>query len=164
LNGGDTESRFDMDVGVLAVAGAVRLGARMRNVLEPEFPPHRAGAAGAPEFAAMRLPRQTRLGVAFDSEAATGVPLMVALDADVQRYSTALGPRRVVALGAEQWFLARRLGVRAGGRMNTIGARERSATAGASAAVRSGLFIDGHVVRGGSAEEKGWGLAARVSF
>ena len=151
LEAGEARGRFDLDVGVLAVAGALRLGARVRNVLEPEFD-------------TVRLPRQTRVGVALDAEAVGSVPLTVAFDADVDAYMTVSGPRRVLALGAEQWFLARRLGVRAGGRMNAVGARERSATAGVSLAVRSGLYVDGHLVRGGSADEKGWGLATRVSF
>jgi hypothetical protein len=31
-------------------------------------------------------------------------------------------------------------------------------------AVRAGLFVDAHVVRGGATDDRGWGLAARVSF
>lgn len=164
LEEGDADGSFDMDVGLLAVAGAVRLGARMRSVLEPAFPRRRAGAAGDPELERVRMPRQTRVGAAFDAETAAGVPLTIALDADVDAYPTPSGARRVVALGAEQWLLARRIAVRAGGRMNTVGARERLATAGASVAMRGGLYVDGHVVRGRSADEKGWGVAARVSF
>jgi hypothetical protein len=113
--------------------------------------------------AGVRLPRQVRLGAAFDPEPITGVPLTIALDADVRPYDTAAGPRRVVALGAERWVMARRLGIRAGGRVNTVGARGRSAAAGISAAIRAGLFVDGYAVRG-SDDEHGWGLAARVSF
>ena len=151
LSGGDTEGRFDLDLGVLATAGVVRLGARVRNALEATFGP-------------VRMERQTRLGVAVAPEAVGGVPLTVAIDADVDAYTVATGRRRVVAVGGEQWFLGRRLGVRAGGRLNTVGARERSAAAGASVAVRTGWYIDGHVVRGGAADEEGWGVAARVSF
>ncbi|MBI3046979.1 MAG: hypothetical protein HYY76_01585 [Acidobacteria bacterium] len=151
LEDGDAENRFDLDLGVLATAGVVRLGARVRNVLEPTVGP-------------VRMERQTRLGVAVAPAAAGGVPLTVAVDADVDSYTVATGRRRVVAVGAEQWFLERRVAVRAGGRINTVGARERSATAGASVAVRAGLYVDGHVVRGGAADEKGWGVAARVSF
>ena len=158
LEGGDAENRFDLDVGVLAVAGPLRVGGLVRHVLEPEF-----GAAGS-AAPGLRLPRQVRVGVAFDPEMATGVPLTVALDADVRSYATASGDRRVIALGAEQWLASKRVGVRAGGRFNTVGGRERSATAGVSVAVRAGLFVDGHLVRGGSADEKGWGLAARISF
>jgi hypothetical protein len=149
LEGDDTDGQFDLDLGVLATAGVVRLGARMRNVLEP---------SGVP------LERQVRVGLAVDAEAGGGVPLTMALDADVDAYQTAAGARRVVALGAEQWLWDRRVGLRAGGRINTTGARERSATAGASVALRAGLYVEGHVVRGGSADDRGWGIAARVSF
>ena len=155
LSGGDTQGRFDMDVGVLAIAGSLRVGAVARNITEPDFE-----APGA----ALRLPRQFRVGAAFDPERATGVPLTISLDADVRVYDTGTGERRVVAAGAEQWFMAKRFAVRAGGRFNTVGLRERSATAGATVAVRSGLYVEGHVVRGGSPDEQGWGLAARVSF
>jgi len=162
FDGGDAQGRLDFDVGLIAVAGPVRLGAVVRNVREPEF--EAPGSTPDAPPTRMRLPRQIRVGAAFDAEAATRVPLTVAFDADVREYATASGARRIVALGAEQWFLTRRLGVRAGGRLNTRGARERSATAGVTIAVRGGVYLEGHAVRGGSADEKGWGLGARVSF
>lgn len=162
LDGGQAESRFDLDVGVIGIAGPVRLGAVVRNVREPEFA---APDSDAEAFSTrMQLPRQIRVGAAFDAEASTGVPLTVAFDADVREYATPSGARRIAALGAEHWFLAKRLGVRAGGRMNMRGARERSATGGLTVAMRGGVYLDGHAVRGGSADEKGWGLGARVSF
>ena len=151
LDEGNAEGRFDLDVGVLAVRGPLRVGARMRNVTQPEF-------------GRVRLPRQTRVGVAFDPEPVTGLPLTIAVDADVDRYLSGSGMRRVVALGAEQWFLDGRLGIRAGGRVNTAGARERAITGGASVAVRTGLYVDGHVTHGRKADERGWGIGARVSF
>ena len=154
-SGGDTQGRFDLDAGVLAIAGSLRVGAVVRNVTRPEF-----NAPGA----ALRLPRQFRVGAAFDPERATGVPLTISLDADVRAYDTGTGERRVVAAGAEQWFKAKRFGVRGGGRFNTVGLQERSVTAGATVAVRSGLYVEGYVVRGGPADEQGWGLAARISF
>jgi hypothetical protein len=160
LDDGNSQGRFDLDAGIIAVAGMVRLGAVVRNVREPEFDTDDAAGMRV----TVRLPRQVRIGAAFDPERATGIPLTVAVDADVRAYETASGERRVVAAGAEHWFGAKRFGVRAGGRVNTVGRQERSATAGASVALRSGLFVDGHVVRGGSADEKGWGVAARVSF
>jgi len=151
FDGGDAENQLDVDLGVLATAGAFRLGVRLRNVLEP--------AIGT-----VRLERQTRVGVAFEAEAAGGAPLTIALDADVDAYEIGSAARRVVALGAERWLWDRRVGLRAGGRMNTVGGRERSATAGASVALRTGVYVDGHVVRGGAADEEGWGVAARVTF
>jgi hypothetical protein len=83
---------------------------------------------------------------------------------DVRSYTTRSGERRMMAFGAEHWLLDRRIGVRAGGRVNTPGERERIATAGVTVAAGGGLYLDGHAVRGGSADERGWGVAARVSF
>jgi len=79
-------------------------------------------------------------------------------------YQTPYGDRRVVAIGGEGWVLGRRVGVRAGARFNTTGAGEQAYTAGASVAVRSGMFVDGHVVFGGTDDESGWGITARASF
>jgi hypothetical protein len=153
LDGGDADNRFDLDAGVMAEAGPVRLGASMRNIRQPQF--------GGEAF---QLPRQTRVGAAIDAEKAGGPPLVMALDADVRTYTTGTGDRRVIAAGAEGWLWARRIGVRGGARWNRVGAQERSATAGVSIAARSGLYVEGYVVRGGSAAERGWGLGTRVTF
>ena len=160
LDGGATESRFDLDLGILGVAGPFRIGALVRNVREPEF----GSATLVPSLpdATVRLPRQVRIGIALDADAGAKRPL-VALDGDIRPYDTPTGARQVVALGAEQWFLGQRFGIRAGGRLNTRGARERVATVGATVALRGGLLLDGHAA-GGGAGEQGWGLAARVSF
>ena len=160
--GGDAQSRFDLDVGLLAITGPVRLGAVMKNVREPEFDAPGLTRDAAPTR--LTLPRQVRIGVAFDPENATGVPLTVAFDADVRTYSTPSGERRMVALGVEHWFLTKRVGVRAGGRMNTRGERDVTATAGLTVALRGGLYVDGHAVRGRKIDEQGWGLATRISF
>jgi hypothetical protein len=69
-----------------------------------------------------------------------------------------------VAVGAEQRLFGKLLALRAGGRFNTVGREDRAVTGGFSLAVRSGLYLDAHVVRGGTAEDQGWGMAARVSF
>jgi len=162
LEGGDVEARYDMDVGVIAVAGPLRLGGVIRNLREPEF--DLPGSTSDAPLAPVRLPRQTRVGAAFDADAAGGIPLTVAFDMDVRSYTTRSGERRMMAFGAEHWLLDRRIGVRAGGRVNTRGERERIATAGVTVAAGGGLYLDGHAVRGGSADERGWGVAARVSF
>ena len=60
-DGGETQGRFDLDVGLLAVAGSVRLGAVVKNLREPEF-----DAPGlTPDAPPNRLvmPRQMRVGV-----------------------------------------------------------------------------------------------------
>ena len=156
LSGGGTTGVFDFDIGALAVAGPVRLGLVMRNVRHSGF----TAASGG----AMTLDRHLRVGAAFDASEAGGPPLTVALDADAGTYGEGQAERRVVALGAEQWLLDRRVGLRVGGRFNTAGPKGRTATAGASVSLRSGFFVDGHIARGSSAEESGWGAAARVSF
>ena len=112
----------------------------------------------------MRLSRQVRVGAAFDAETARGIPLTVALDADLRRYDGGAGERRVIALGAEHWMVRRRLAVRGGGRFNTVGATERAVTGGITIAPRAGLFVDGYAAYGGDAGDNGWGVAARVSF
>jgi hypothetical protein len=151
LEGGDAEGEFDVDIGILAVAGALRLGAVARNMREPEF--H-----------GVTLPRQYRVGVAIDTEPVGGPPLTIAFDADVKEYDAGGRARKVLAAGVEQWLFQKRVGVRGGARLNTTGLEERSFTAGLSVAPRAGFFLEGHVVRGGTADDEGWGVGARISF
>jgi F plasmid transfer operon, TraF, protein len=155
LKGGDADNRFDLDAGLMIAAGPVRIGGVMRNIRKPEF------GAAATRFV---LPRQTRLGAAVDAERAGGPPLIVAFDADVRRYETATGDRRILAIGAEEWLWAKRLAIRGGARFNRVGARERAATAGTSVALRNGFYVEGYVVRGGAEAERGWGFGTRASF
>ncbi|MEQ1759039.1 MAG: hypothetical protein ABL986_12020 [Vicinamibacterales bacterium] len=153
LDDGRAESQFDLDIGALATAGAVRLGVVVRNV--------RAASFGDGAF---RLPRQARVGVAFSAEAAGGPPLTVSVDADLREYESGSGRRRVIAVGAEQWLAGKRLGLRAGARFNQAGHEERALTAGASIAIGRGSILEAHVVGGGSPAEQGWGTGVRVSF
>jgi hypothetical protein len=153
LGGGKAEGRFDLDVGALATAGALRLGVVGRNLRAPTF------ADGT-----FTLPRQARVGVAFAAEQAGGPPLTIALDADIRAYAARDGQRRVIAVGGEQWLAGKRLGLRAGARFNRIGREETALTAGASVSLRSGSYLEAHVVGGGSPSERGWGAGVRMSF
>jgi hypothetical protein len=153
LGGGKAEGRFDLDVGALATAGALRLGVVVRNLRAPTF------ADGA-----FTLPRQARVGVAFAAEQAGGPPLTIAVDADIRAYTAGDGARRVIAVGGEQWLAGKRLGLRAGARFNRIGREERALTAGASVALRAGSYLEAHVVGGGSPSERGWGAGVRMTF
>lgn len=151
LSDGDAEGTVDLDVGVLAAMGAVRVGVTARNLREPSF-------------GGRRLERQVRAGAAFDGEAAGRLPLTASLDVDLRRYAAATGDRRVVAVGGEHWVRPRRVAIRGGARFNTVGEKDRTVTAGASVAVRAALFVDGYGAVGTKTGESGWGVAARVSF
>ena len=156
LEGGDAESAFDLDLGLMADAGPVRLGLLIKNATEPEFEDSSSTS--------LTFDRQVRLGLAIDAEKGGGIPLTVAVDADLRTIPTTSGDRRNLAFGVEQWLGGRRVAIRGGGRFNLRGAKERAATAGASVNVRPGLFLDGYLVRGGSTDDRGWGVASRVSF
>jgi hypothetical protein len=157
LDGREADSEFDLDLGVHATSGAVSVAATVRNVRAADF----SDVPGAP---VVRLPRQVRIGAAFNGERIGAVPLVLAIDADLRRYDTVSGERRAVAVGAEHWFASRRVGVRGGARFNTVGTEDRVATGGLSVALRSGLYLDAYAAAGGDDAEGGWGVTARVSF
>ena len=113
LEGGEAENQFDLDVGVLAVAGPCQSGRSSRATSAS-----RSSRDGAlPAAAAVRgsarrsTPRSGRRAAADDRAGCR------------RRRPTTTGPAiaRIVAVGAEQWLLARRLGVRGGARFNTVG-------------------------------------------
>jgi hypothetical protein len=151
LSGGVGRGTMDIDLGVLAAIGAVRLGGTVRNLR-------------APRFGDSRLSRQVRVGIAFDGAAAGTRPLIASMDVDLRRYATATGDRRVIAIGGEHWVRPGWMALRGGARFNTVGERDRTVTAGATVAARAGLFVDGFAAVGSETSERGWGVAARVSF
>ena len=155
-----TEHHVDADIGVLGVAGAVRLGLTARNLAEPVL--HRPGGP----FPDVRLARHVRFGIAYDGDLlppGRTRPFIVSFDADLHAYDTVRGPRRVVAAGAERWIATRRLGLRGGARFNQVGARERVGTVGASVALVKGVMAEAHASFGTRAE-RGWGVVARAAF
>ena len=159
--GTSTENSVDADVGLLGVAGPVRLAFVARNLSQPVL--HRPGEGFRDD---LRLARQFRAGVAYDGDLlppGRSQPFTVSLDADLAAYDTTRGPRRVVAAGAERWFAGRRIALRGGARLNQVGLRERSASLGASVALVKGIMADVHGTAGSRAE-RGWGVAARASF
>jgi hypothetical protein len=167
------KTRFDIDAGVLGWVGPARFGLAARNLAAPQF----STAADDASLAAWqvgRLERQVRAGVAVtpgfvpSRTAAARPDLTIAVDVDLTRTSLATGDERHVAAGVERWF-GRRLALRGGARVNSLGALRPVVTGGASVGPWSRLFVDGYV-GGGSASDRGpaggfgWGVSARVTY
>jgi hypothetical protein len=143
-------TRLDLDAGVMIGAGAFRVAVVGRNLREPEF--------AVSDETTFSLRRQFRAGL---SVRPTG-SLVVALDVDLSIVATAVGPRRIIALGAEQRL--GRLVVRGGGRVNVEDDdREPVAAFGLSVEAMSGFWLDGQVTGGGDDGDRGWGVSMRVS-
>jgi hypothetical protein len=155
--GGRTGTRVDTDLGLMAVAGVVRLGIVARNVGEASF--------DTPEGDRLRLERQLRVGVAAGGEPGNRLRAwQVAADADLLATDGPDGERRTLAVGAERWWAGRRVGLRGGGQVHTVGDARPAASVGGSAAVWSGLLVEGQVTAGGDRVARGWGVSARVAF
>jgi hypothetical protein len=148
---GDTRHAFDLDLGVMASSDLIRVGLTVKNLRSPSF--------AAIETAANTLPRQVRLGLALLP--VSGVTL--AMDLDLDTVDLAGGLRRMSAVGGEA-ALGGRLSVRSGVRWSLVGPRRPVGTLGASVAVRSGLWLDGHFARGRQDEDREFGVALRAGF
>ena len=146
---GRSTTQLDLDVGVMIGVGAVKVALVGRNLREPEF--------AAADDAAASLVRQFRAGLAVRPSGS----LVVAVDVDLGSTDTVAGPRRAVAVGAEQrvgWLI-----VRAGGRVNVEDDRpEPIGALGLSLEVLSGFWLDGQVTGGRDDGDRGWGVSARV--
>ena len=144
-------TRLDLDAGVMIGAGALRVAVVGRNLREPEF--------AVSDDAAFSLRRQFRAGL---SVRPTG-SLVVALDVDLSIMATAVGPRRNIALGAEQRL--GRLVVRGGGRVNIEDDdHEPVAAFGLSVEAMSGFWLDGQLTGGRDDGDRGWGVSMRVGL
>ena len=148
-------SKFDADIGVMAVFGVVRAGLTVRNVTEPDF----STVSGD----ALQLKRQTRAGVSY-----LGVPgLIVAADVDLERVAGSLGEIRDIAAGAEARLL-KRVSLRSGFRFNTLGSEPGGHapvySLGGSVATFRSLLVDAQVTLGSRSGDRGWGVAARLVY
>jgi hypothetical protein len=153
---------LDLDIGLMAAGGPLRVGLVFRNVREPGF-----------EFPAgeeLSLRRQARIGVAFMPGGVGGLNfddehrLVFSLDADLTTTPTAWGDRRNVALGAESWFAGRRFGLRAGGRLSTVGPARPVATAGASLGLTRGIYVEAAGTRGHRDGDRGFAVGIRMGY
>jgi hypothetical protein len=149
------ETNGDLDLGLMATIGRVRLGLAARNLRTPEF------SDGEER---LELSRQVRTGASFTAGSAARAELVVAVDTDLTTTSTAFGDARHLAAGVETRLANRALGLRAGVGVNTVGEPRRSGSVGASLAIRSGLFADAQLTRGADEARNGWGFAIRVTY
>jgi hypothetical protein len=150
-------SQFDADVGVLGWMGRMRVGLVVRNVVAPEF--------DIPGHDPWQTPRQARAGVAYGGEPARGQrSWTMALDADLTKVALPDGDRRSLAAGAERWWAERRVGIRGGARLQTVGDARPAASAGISLGLRAGFLLEAHVSHGGDDVDRGWSMAGRLTF
>jgi hypothetical protein len=148
-------TQADLDVGIIVKSTHVRAGATLRNVRAPGF------GSGANTLV---LERQARAGVAVTSGSSTGGEVALAADVDLTTTPTVAGDERHLAGGIELWAPNRRIGVRGGVAMNTIGETRASASGGLSVAFRKGAYIDTELTGGSDLARKGWGIDLRLTF
>jgi hypothetical protein len=150
-----TEIEPDLDVGVMASAGSLRLGLSIRHLREPSF------GEGPAE---LELKRQARAGAALLMGQSGPMSLTLAFDADLTRTSTPVGEVRHVAGGIEAWLFQRRMALRGGVSANTVGDLTTSTSAGASLALGKGLYVQGAATFGSDESREGWSLGLGVTF
>jgi len=146
------ETHTGLDVGAMAKFGPVRMGLMVRNAREATF--------GEGDDA-MALERHWRAGIALGSRSSL---VTVAADMDLTTTLLPTGESRRFAAGGEAWTAMRRIGLRGGVNLNTIGEARPSVSGGVSAAVRSGTFVDVSGTVGSDETQRGWGFALRVTF
>jgi hypothetical protein len=163
---GRTETKFDLDAGLMAVFGPWRAGIVGRNLSEPKF-----DLSDRDDAASITLARQVRAGVAYAPRSrptGTNGPMTVAADIDLKRLETPFGERRELAVGGEHWWWSGRVAARAGIRLNTLRdqftSQDPVVAVGASFSPRTGSLIEGQITRGRNELEQGWGISARVTF
>ena len=154
---GRATNRFDLDIGVMASGGPLKVGLTLRNATEPEF--EAAGLEGE-----LVLERQARAGLSY----AVTPDWVAAADFDLLATRDPFGERRDIALGVEG-RLTSRLHVRSGVSFNTAetiddGDSRRAFSVGGSFAARAAVFVDGHFTTGNERAGTQWGLAARFVY
>jgi hypothetical protein len=152
---GRATNKFDLDVGLMATGGPLKVGLTVRNLREPGFE-----AAG--EQGELVLERQARAGLSY----VVAENWIAAADVDLLRVEDAFGERRDIAVGTEGKLTPRVL-VRAGAAFNTVGgegAERRAFSIGGSFAARASVFVDGHFTTGNERAGHQWSLAARFVY
>jgi len=153
----DSETKGDLDAGVMMAVNRMRLGLVARNLTAPSFTLDGAGGE------AVEVERQVRVGGAWGSGWPGMSRVIVAVDADLTARAAPGGDRRDLAGGVETWWKTRRFGVRAGVRRSMMGESRSVVAAGVSAGVTASIFLEAHVARG-QQDERAWSIGARFGF
>ena len=151
------ETTGDVDLSAMSALGHLRLGVVAHNLTTPAFPLDATGTES------VELQRQVRVGGGWGSGWPGISRVVAAVDADVTRRMAPGGDRRDLAAGVETWWLHQRLGIRGGVRRSTVGDARSVVATGVSAAVKTGMFLEGHVAVG-EHDERSWSVGARFSF
>ncbi len=147
---GQTRNAFDLDAGLLAVVGPVRLGLVGRNLRGLTFE--------APDGTVLGLEKQVRAGAAVSLNPA----VLVAADVDLRKTTDLDGVRRRrLALGTEGRLNAS-LVVR-GGVGFALGGGTRSTVAGGASVAMGRFWLDGQVTRGQHGDH-GWSVGIRFQY
>lgn len=154
LRGAD-EFHGDLDIGAIVRGGHARGGISVKNVSKPTF--------GSGQDA-VELSRQVRVGAAFTSDSNGPSDVSITVDADLTRSGTIAGDERHLAAGAELWAPNRRIAVRGGLAVNTVGALRRSASGGLSLALGRRAYFDGQITGGSDDTRRGWSAGLRVTY
>ena len=149
-------TRFDVDFGVLARLGHIRVGGALKNVTAPSF---------GDGIDTLKLSREARVGLAWLSDPVGGTRgVLLAGDADLTTRSSVVGEVRHVAAGVEAWLARGRLGVRGGVSGNTIGATRPSASSGVSVGLTRSIHLNASRTIGRDDSVTGWGTSVSVTF
>jgi long-chain fatty acid transport protein len=155
LEGNASDTKADLDLGVMAKIGVLHLGGSLKNVREPDF---------GPDDDRQTLKRHGRVGASVITHAPGIDQLTVAFDADVMKTPGLFGDTQFLAAGAEVWLLKRYIGLRGGMSTNTVADKDWAPSMGASLAFKKGSYLEGHYSAGSDTSKKGWGFDLRVTF
>ena len=86
------------------------------------------------------------------------------MDSDLTKTPTAFGDVRHLAAGIEAGLHGGRFQMRGGVSRNTVGESRPSWSAGASVALKRGLYIDGATTQGSDQALKSWSAALRFAL
>jgi hypothetical protein len=150
------DTQADLDIGVMAAFGVVRLGATLRDAFNPTFGSGRE---------AYEMGRRARAGAAVITPGFGPFDRLV-FDIDADLNSAIEGGREEqdVAGGVEAWWLGRRVGVRGGGGTNTAAGGVSFGALGLTVVPIPHLNIDAALTRSADAVRDRWSVGLRVNF